>query len=163
MTEEKLLKNGFMLLEVVISLLIAGILIGLVAVGVQRSCTSFNLQIAAERLAQDIRSVQQRALSEKSSNYFIAFYPASNHYSIKKSAGLSPLKIAEIKLPRGVGLYTTNFESNKLLVSAQGTVSCGGTITLIDRSTGRLKYVIVASITGRVRVSDLPPKNWENV
>lgn len=156
-------KDGFTLLEVAVFLIIACILTGVGTVAVQRSRADFDLQVVAERLAQDIRSVQQRALSEQSPYYFIAFYPVSNDYSIKKSAKLSPVKIAEVKLPHSVGIYTTNFESNKLLISAQGTVLRGGTITLIDRSTGKLKYVIVASITGRVRVSDLPPDKWENI
>jgi hypothetical protein len=34
----------------------------------------------------------------------------------------------------------------------------GGTVTIRDQKTNKFMFVIVASITGRVRVSDQPPK-----
>ncbi len=156
-----LCSNGYTLLEITITLLIAGILLVGVAPGLQRFMAGANLQMAADRLVEDIRGVQQRALSEQCARYFILFNRSNGTYYIRKTA--SPdVTIAVVHLPDTVAIENTNFDGNKLLISAKGLPwPRGGTITLRDKVTSRFKYVIVASITGRVRSSDQPPENWE--
>lgn len=155
-------RNGFTLLEVSISLIIMGLLFAVGAVEFRMSRSCFHLQFAADRLAADIRSIQQRALSEKTSDYYFVFYPHIDTYRTKKWATPFSLVIAEVKLPRDVDLYSTNFPDNSMGINDQGLpLPHGGTIILRNRATGRLKYVIVASVTGRVRVSDNPPESWE--
>lgn len=158
---------GFTILEVTFVLLIAGIFFVGLAPGIKRISAGTNLVLAADRMAADIRVLQQRALSEQSAEYFITFNPApENTYRLKQSRHPVAETIAFVRLPEAVELDTTNFESagrrHMLLVSAKGKPSPrGGAITLRNKMTGQVKYVIIASITGRVRVSDSPPKNWE--
>lgn len=58
-------------------------------------------------------------------------------------------------MPRGVSLYTTNFPSHELRFLPRGTPLCGGTVVL--RTKSKRKYIIVAPVIGRVRLSDTPP------
>ncbi|MDK2881439.1 MAG: hypothetical protein PWQ99_1214 [Clostridia bacterium] len=153
--------NGFTLLEVAVTLVIAGVLFACGAVELRMLRTDFNLQFAADRLAADIRSVQQRALGEKTPDYYIDFYTHIDTYRVKKWDTPFSRVITEVRLPQGVDLYSTNFQDNRLVINAKGLPPRGGTIILKSRETGKLKYVIVASITGRVRVSDRPPESWE--
>ncbi|MDN5376135.1 MAG: hypothetical protein PWQ39_1175, partial [Thermacetogenium sp.] len=98
---------------------------------------------------------------EKTPDYYIDFYTHIDTYRVKKWDTPFSRVITEVRLPQGVDLYSTNFQDNRLVINAKGLPPRGGTITLKSRETGRLKYVIVASITGRVRVSDHPPESWE--
>lgn len=152
---------GFTLLETIIALLIAAVVcVGFGAV-VGQSGSGMDLQMAADRLVQDIRGLQQRALTEQCSSYFILFDCASGSYYLRKS-GYPDTTLARVCLPRTVALESTNFDKNKLYLSAQGLpYPRGGTITLRDKRNSRFKYVIIASVTGRVRSSDRPPESWE--
>ena len=46
-----------------------------------------------------------------------------------------------------------------LSFSASGSPASGQTIMLYSRSLGKIRYVIVAAVTGRVRISTTPA--WE--
>lgn len=152
---------GFTLLETIIALLIAAIICAGFGAVVGQSRSGMDLQMAAERLVQDIRGLQQRALTEQCSNYFILFDRINGAYYLRKTA--SPdVTLAWVRLPRTVALESTNFDNNKLYLSAQGLpYPRGGTITLRDKRSAKFKYVIIASVTGRVRSSDRPPESWE--
>jgi Tfp pilus assembly protein FimT len=145
-----------------VTLVIASVLFAFGAVELRMLRTDFNLQFAADRLAADIRSVQQRAVGEQTADYYIDFYTHIDTYRVKKWDTPFSRVITEVRLPQGVDLYSTNFPDNHMGINAEGLpLPHGGTITLRNRVTGKLKYVIVASITGRVRVSDHPPESWE--
>jgi hypothetical protein len=94
-------------------------------------------------------------LSESCSLYMIDFYP--DKYVIKKSSHSVAIIIDAVYLPQGIRIDNTNFSEGKIRFSAEGTPR-GGTVTLRDQKTNKFMFVIVASITGRVRVSDQPPK-----
>ncbi len=125
-----------------------------------KAVEKYSLDAAARQLAEDIRITQQQALNEESASYFLQLYPYDPYndwYEIKKGS----LRVARVKLPKSVDMYPTNFSGNKIVISARGTAVAGGTVTLRERASGRFKYVIVTPVTGRVRVSDSPPENWE--
>jgi len=158
----RLCSNGYTLLETTITLLIAGIFLVGIVPGLKRFMAGANLQMAADRLVENIREVQQRALSEQCAQYFILFNRSNGTYYIRKTASPEAVTIAVVRLPDTVAIENTNFDDNKLLISAKGLPwPRGGTITLRDKGTARFKYVIIASITGRVRSSDQPPESWE--
>lgn len=156
--------KGFTLIEIVIVLMIIAVLMTSAAWSFKGFMAAVNLQIAGDRLVQEIRNTQQSALAENSTeySYFMQFYPDPvNAYVIKRSATPGPIILATVRLPGSVTLVTTNFDSQMLSISNRGIPARGGTITLKNRVNGKLRYVIVASITGRVRVSDRPPESWE--
>ncbi|MGB9792913.1 MAG: pilus assembly FimT family protein [Thermacetogeniaceae bacterium] len=152
---------GLTLLETIIALLIAAIVCAGFGTVAGRSRSGMDLQMAADQLVQEIRGLQQRALTEQCSNYFILFDRASGSYYLRKS-GFPDVTLSRVYLPRTVALENTNFDKNKLYISAQGLpYPRGGTVTLRDKRNSKFKYVIIASVTGRVRSSDTPPESWE--
>ena len=113
------------------------------------------LELTATQIASDIRYVQQLALAEEEAYYKICFYPNANQYIIR--LGVEVIKIGAI--PTGVKLDGTNFNDHTLRISSRGLPvnGFGGTIKLTAGK--KQKHIIVASGTGRVRVSDQAPKS----
>jgi len=147
--------KGFSLIELIIVTLIIGIIITL-AVQLMNTCLANN-QLHAEcmKLQQNIRSVAQEALVKDSDNYSILLYLDEEKYKIAAPLGSGSSII--IQLPDGVDLNFSNFTYNKILFSGKGKPVVGGYIRLKSERTGKIKYVIVAAITGRTRISDTPP------
>jgi prepilin-type N-terminal cleavage/methylation domain-containing protein len=149
------ISTGFTIIEVTVVLLIISIVFIAALPVTGKAASFFNLRHTANQMAADIREVQQRALSESCSLYMIDFYP--DKYVIKKSSHSVAIIIDAVYLPQGIRIDNTNFAEDQIRFSAEGTPR-GGTVTLRDQKTNKFMFVIVASITGRVRVSDQPPK-----
>lgn len=148
--------KGFTLIELTVVLLIIGLMAVTTAPLTIKGIATFNLVSSSHLLAADIRELQQLALCDYSSQYLITFF--KDHYQMTKSAYPSPKRIGSRSLPAGIRVEHTNFPGDVLRFSAKGSPSPkGGTVTLYDPVTGKRKYVIIASITGRVRVSDQKP------
>jgi len=153
-------ETGFTMIEVMIAILIlAGLTAGTV-LSLTRLTATVNLRLASDRLAQEIRTTQQRAFAENSP-YGIQFYQdPGNAYLIKKTAVYisdTPM----VHLPASLTLES-NFPKKMLTIPCLEGSANGGTITLTNKANSRQQlYVIVAAITGRVRVSDRPPESWE--
>ncbi len=114
------------------------------------------LETAALQMAGDIRYLQQLAATteEEMSNYYLLFSPTEHKYRLFKNHQ----SFKTVTLPPGVNLESTNFPNNRLNISVKGLPSGGGgTVVLSNKDTQKHKYVVVASITGRVRVSETPP------
>lgn len=155
---------GFTLVEIIVVLAISAVMTTGTIMGFKSLMAANDLRVAGNRMMQDIRTTQQIALAENSSehSYFIQFYQdPANNYIIKRSATPLPIIIASVSFPTSVALVTTNFDSQMLSLSSKGIPARGGTITLKNQVNGKLSFVIVASVTGRVRVSDRPPDSWE--
>lgn len=155
-------RNGFSLIELLLVLLLIGILLAVAIPLGERSVARFNLTSAARQMAADIRMHQQVAISSEDdlSTYQIIFDPSKHRYQLQKNT----LIMKTINLPGTVHITNTNFpgQNNRLRFSIQGRpIDGGGTITLLDQVTGELYYVIVAAITGRVRISTEPPAAGE--
>jgi prepilin-type N-terminal cleavage/methylation domain-containing protein len=152
---------GFTLVEVLIVFLVASVLLLVAVPQLAKALEKYSVGSAARQLAEDIRDVQQQALNEESSAYFLQLYPfdpAGDWYEIKRGSE----SLSRVKLPRGVDMVSTTFSGHSIFITARGTITAGGTVTFRARAAGdRFKYVIVSSITGRVRVSDSPPESWE--
>jgi hypothetical protein len=108
-------------------------------------------------MATDIRGWQQQALSagDTMSTYSIQFNPFNDTYQLMINNSTRQKQCLSVYLD----LYSTNFPSNELKFNMGGIpISGGGTVTLREKLTRKQYYVIVAPVTGRVRVSSLPPK-----
>ncbi|MBC7105566.1 MAG: hypothetical protein H5T97_06490, partial [Firmicutes bacterium] len=103
--------------------------------------------------AADIRRVQEMNRNCDGKAYLIQFDCTNDRYLVKE--GLRVLRAAS--LPPGVDLVWTNFTYDQVGFDTRGVpVPHGGTLALCDGG-GRYLYVIVASVTGRVRVAPVPP------
>lgn len=154
MSKKSMSDNGFTIIEITVVLLISGLLVCTAGSGIRKGTAFFNLQYSAQKMAADIRELQQMALSEESSQYLIKF--DKDYYVMRKTAHPLPVIVANVDLPPTARIEYNNFPDQTLRLSAKGLPLQGGTITLRDQVTGKRRYVIIASITGRVRVSDQP-------
>ena len=101
----------------------------------------------------DIRLTQKLCENQESSIYAIAFNQYNETYYIKRNTDI----YREVKLPTGIDLMGTNFPSSYLTFKSDGGPDgLGGHVTLGDNKGNKL-YVIVLSVTGRVRVDPSPP------
>lgn len=141
---------GFSLLEIIIASSSCIFLCVLTISSLARLQRDFALAGIAQNIAGLVRLARIEALEGKLTTRII-FDILGNRLLFRGKDGVSRI----YPMPEGVKLYTTNFPSNELRFSPQGTPLCGGTVTL--RTQTKLKYVIVAPVTGRVRLSDTPP------
>lgn len=168
MNYKKFNNKGFTLIEIVIVVSIASVLLGFAIIS-SGTINRQKLSIATSTIAEDIRLTQQKALNRESDlyTYRIKFDCDNDKYSIKK--GVNAYKT--VNLPAGVDLVATNFDwdnnpyngyDNDLRFNQKGEpiritgINCGGYLSLKDKS-GNFLYVIVASLTGRVRIDIKPP------
>ncbi|MBO8137646.1 MAG: prepilin-type N-terminal cleavage/methylation domain-containing protein [Desulfotomaculum sp.] len=147
--------RGYTLLELVMVLSILGVFISIALPGYLGYFNRGQLETAAQQLASDIRYIQQRALAEESpTSYGIAFYPAHDKYNVYKSMQI----LKSVKLPKGLVLQGTTFPEHRMEINQKGIPrSGGGTVSIYNKYCRVYKYVVVASVTGRVRVSDTKP------
>ncbi|MGQ9497208.1 MAG: GspH/FimT family pseudopilin [Desulfotomaculales bacterium] len=153
--------QGHTLLEVILVTLIISIVLAITMPEFAKPLAAAHLNALAGQMAADIRAVQQRAISEESAAYFIKFYPYGERYEVRRTGYPTYLVLNKVALPNTADLVGTTFSADRLAFSAHGTPVQGGTVTLRDKRSGRFRYVIVTPVTGRVRVSDRPPENWE--
>lgn len=147
-------KSGFALIELVIVLAIIAILTGIGVPTFQNLIDKNRLTTALNQVEADLRKAQAMAKAT-GANYEVLFIPGKNVYYIYEHPITSTAKLKEtISLPGGVTIYTTvSPDSNKIIyyaASAQSEVN-GGTITF-KSPRGKYGKVIVASITGRIRI-----------
>ncbi|KUK11813.1 MAG: Tfp pilus assembly protein FimT [Moorella sp. 60_41] len=154
--------RGFTLLEVSLVVALVGIVIAMSLPVLSRPLANYRLKTAANQMAQDLREVQQTALNEESDRYRVFFAAGYDYYEIRRTEHPVYTVLKRAYLPPTVKIVSTTFKDNAVTFTARGTpYPHGGTVTLRDTVSGRFLYVIVASVTGRVRVSSSPPENWE--
>jgi len=143
---------GFSFTETAVVLLVLAVVAG--AMGFAASAgTRQGLELAADMVAAEIRRVREMNRGCDGRVYVVQFDRWNDRYLVKE--GLRVLKIGS--LPPGVDLVWTNFPYDQLGFNTMGVpVPRGGTLALCDRS-GRYLYVVVTSVTGRVRVATAPP------
>ncbi|GFN23294.1 type II secretion system protein [Thermanaeromonas sp. C210] len=155
--------GGFTLLEISVVVALLGVIMAVSLPGLGKPLAYYRLKVAASQMAQDLREIQQTALNEESDKYRVFFAAGGSHYEVRKAQEQTlPQVIKRVYLPPTVKIVSTTFKDNAVTFSVKGTpYPQGGTVTLQDTVSGRLVYVIVASITGRVRISTSPPESWE--
>ncbi|HQD76135.1 MAG TPA: prepilin-type N-terminal cleavage/methylation domain-containing protein [Bacillota bacterium] len=157
--------KGFTLLETTIVLVIVTIFV-LFALTINKHLNSQKLNAAAAMIAEDIRLTQQLNMKQDGL-YTIIFDFVNERYYIRKHMVI----YKKVNLPGGIDLVYTNFDfdnnphngpDHRLSFNTRGEpirangVLIGGHLSLKDND-GNTLYVIVASITGRVRIDTSPP------
>lgn len=138
--------HAFTLVEVVVVATILALLATTILPTVDRSLSWWRMQTAAWQLVSDIRTVQQEAMAGEDYHLALLFDTVNNLYRVRRDAVI----IKETRLPAGVSFAGVAFPSNRLSFSVEGVPSAAGDIILKDRY-GRLYYITVLPVTGRVR------------
>jgi Tfp pilus assembly protein FimT len=157
--------KGFTLLELTIVISITILFIYFTPV-FPRIFDRQKLYFTASVMAEDIRLAQQLNINQDAV-YTIIFDCQNDRYFIQRNVYTHK----KTDLPVGIDLVTTNFDfdnntgngcDNKLRFNTEGEpfringFLYGGHVTLRNQN-GEFLYVIVASVTGRVRVDKQPP------
>ncbi|MCR4427795.1 MAG: prepilin-type N-terminal cleavage/methylation domain-containing protein [Caldiserica bacterium] len=145
--------RGFALIELVIVLAIGAILLGIGIPTFEGLIDKNRLTVALSQVEADLRKAQamSKAIGE---NIEVLFIPGNSEYYIFKHPPTStPILLEKIQIPEGVRIYTNTAPANKIVyfgAYAESEVT-GGTITF-KSPRGKMGKVIVASITGRIRI-----------
>lgn len=159
--------GGFSLFEVILVLFITMMFSG-IALASSNLANRQKLNLAANLICCDIRKVQQQNI-DNNGTYAILFDCYNDIYYLKKcEVGAICQKVV---LPAGIDLTATNFDfdnnpgngyDNELRFNLKGEpfrkngILCGGHLGLKNKNNKYL-YVIVASVTGQVRIDTEPP------
>jgi len=142
--------SGFTVLEIIIVLSLLSILFTISLPSLAHLRYSLVGKSVTQELGSQIRLAKIDALNSGKTTR-VVFDTVRNQYIFTNGSGISTYH----ELPKEATLYRTNFPLNTLRFYATGTPSSGGTITV--KAGKELKYIIVAPVTGRVRISDTPP------
>ncbi|MBP7331400.1 MAG: hypothetical protein BWY65_01554 [Firmicutes bacterium ADurb.Bin373] len=157
--------NGFTLLEFIIVFSMCAVLICFTPVFF-RAFERHKLYSAASVIAADLRLAQQLNINQDAV-YTVLFDCVNERYLIERNV----YTYKKTNLPGGIDLVFTNFDfdndsrngyDNKLRFNIKGEpyrnngFFNGGHISICNKN-GEFIYVIVASITGRVRIDTKPP------
>jgi len=137
--------SGFTILELLIVISIISIISAFSFPHLLNWQTSLLGRLTAQRIASDLRLAKIEALRTGAITK-ITFDPAQDLF-IYRGCNSQP-KI--VNFPKGVDLYTTNFSQHTISFYPTGTPSMGGTITI--RVNGKLMYLTITPVTGRVRI-----------
>lgn len=150
-------EKGFTFIEMSVVLLILIILLGF-TISTFGPFSRQKLNAAATLMMEDIRLTQKLCENQETSTYAIVFDRVNEVYYISRNTDI----YKRVRLPAGIDLVGTNFKVNGLLVdnlsfNTKGRPSgVGGHVTLGDKK-GNYLYVIVLSVTGRVRIDVSEP------
>lgn len=157
--------RGFTLLELIIVFSITIIFLYFTPV-FSRVFDRQKLHFTAAVMAEDIRLAQQLNINQDAV-YTTLFDCVNDRYYIQKNV----YTYKKADLPGGIDLVSTNFDfdnnqgngcDNRLRFNTRGEpfringFLYGGHISLRDQN-GEFLYIIVASVTGRVRIDRNPP------
>lgn len=148
-------------MELMLVVALLGVIMAVSLPCFQTAWARYELAAAARQMAEDIRECQQIARGwraegglAETSIFQVRFDSTGDSYSLNLND--SPLKT--IVMPPGVDLVKTNFPHARLVMKVNGCPSGpGGTVSLRSRRTGDYLFVVVAAISGRVRVSPTEP------
>ena len=145
-------KRGVTLLELMICMAVLGIIVSIAVPKIGQSLARQELDSASLQLAADIRWLQQISINADpyapsimrfNYNKPCGYYVTANSQVIKKCTFPSSVEIPSAYSPIGF--------------SSAGTPSFAQTISLQSKKLNTWKHVILAPVTGRVRISDFLP------
>ena len=144
-------RSGFSMLELLLVASMISMVCGLGIMRLGNALAGFELSAAAQELAADLRWMQQISVNSPVSAggpfYSMVFNPATSSYYVK--AGVQICKRSYLPASvRFAGLPTS------LYFTESGNPSAAQTIMLNSPQQGKKLYVIIAAVTGRVRVSE---------
>ena len=148
-------KNGFTLIELIITLVISLIMFNMVTfsfVCVER----FRIIQSANVLRTNLRYCQKNAMDEKR-KYDISIDVNNNLYYIRRADDNSLLrKISQISLPPGIKIQT-NAVDNSIAYTSQGT--SGSACTIILKGKNYYLKMTINVGCGRVKIGSLQKLN----
>jgi prepilin-type N-terminal cleavage/methylation domain-containing protein len=142
--------RGFTLIEIIVVVALIAILSTIILPDFKGSLRDYKLNFAARQMAQNIKLVQQKAMSE-GIPWRVVFESSRNCYRINQ--GFKSWK--QINLPDGVEFAYIGFSEKTLTFYPSGAAVPAGSIKITNRD--KSLYVIVSVATGRVRISENPP------
>lgn len=149
-------RSGFSLLELLLVTSMISMICGLGIMRLGNALAGFELSASALELATDLRWMQQISVNSPVSAggpfYSMVFNQATGSYHVK--AGTQICKRAY--LPASVRFATL---PASLYFSENGNPSAAQTIVLQNSKLGKNLYVVIAAVSGRVRVSE--SASWE--
>ena len=146
--------GGYTLIELLTVLALLGLVASL-SIPRLTALPHWQLEAVSRRMAGELRLLRQEAIGS-GITYRMEFYVHVNRYTLNRSG-----KREWVDLPQGVIFEgNTTFSGMPPSVSFNhlGRPGSGGTVIL--RSGDYRRYVIVAPVTGRVRISRTPPQHW---
>ena len=155
-------ESAFTLLELLCVIALLGMLTMVAMPAVSDLSRKRNLDIAARSIATEIRKCQQKSIVSGHPQC-IEFMLYNPYYDYRVKDCFTN-ETERFLLPEGIYINSTTISkaggSNPCLrYFPEGTVSGAGTLVLRN-GQDNLSYVIIAPVTGRVRISDQPPENW---
>jgi len=121
-----------------------------------RHISRCELDAASRLMAADLRMIRQEAITTGTA-CTAQFFVYEDHYLLKL-----PAETKVIALPAGVsfkGQTTFPGEPPSVRFNNLGRPTSGGTV-ILRAAGGEKRYVILAPVTGRVRISNEPPEHW---
>ena len=117
--------------------------------------SNWQLEVITRRMAADLRLLRQSAIFY-GEPCRVDFYIHMNRYTLKLHDD-----IQRVNLPGEVSYDgNTTFPGSPpaLQFNSLGRPSSGGTVIL--KAGNAHRYIIVTPVTGRVRISRIPPQHW---
>lgn len=144
-------EKGFTAIELIIVTVMLALIIGVITPSFHKMADHYRLNIAARRLAEDVREVQQWSITLQET-YIIKFYFDYKYYNVP-TRGNNLLK-QTVELPQGISFqeisYIDTSRKSQLTFDAKGAPNHGGHITLVN-TQGEVRDVRITPI-GRVKI-----------
>ncbi|ABO49560.1 hypothetical protein Dred_1025 [Desulforamulus reducens MI-1] len=146
--------QAFSLVEVIISLLFITTILAIALPKLTNSLAHYQTITTVRQLVSDIQFTQQLATKSEDpyAGYEIFFKPTKEQYLILH--GTKTLRT--VTFPNAVDLAGTNLSQggkiNFLSFNIQGNPLNAGTITIINRRSGKGYFIHITVLTGRIRV-----------
>ena len=150
-------RNGFSLLELLVTMAMIAMICGMGMMRLGEGIAEYELSAAALELAADLRWMQQVSVNSPDTAggpfYLLTFEQAGGAgYMITAAAKV----VKRGRFPRSVQLANSPL---KLSFSANGNPSHAQRVVLKSLRLKKNCFVIIAAVTGRVRISDAG--TWE--
>lgn len=151
-------RRGFTLSEVLVVMALVAAALTLILPMWQRTLADLRLYMAARQMAVEIRYCQQLALAAADTGliYKMVFVPDYERYYRVLNTRVQQ----QVQLTFPLDIIGTTFNNNEVTFTARGVPLQGGTILLGEKISGKRYYVILAPVTGRVRLSRTSPDSW---
>ena len=151
--------RGFALLEVAAGVALAGCLLGMVIIGggnLQLRVQKQQLRLAAQRLIEDCRELQNRNMSVPSGEQYAVLAPVGeSFYRIRYVTRDEVVKTVEFSDIGCEGVYFGGNANGLIVFTSLGAVSESMYLRLLHRDNSDLKVVLnLQPVTGRIEISE---------
>jgi type IV fimbrial biogenesis protein FimT len=147
--------GGFTLIELMVTMVIAGLLLALAAIGWRQYSAGQAHRGTAESLVVLMREAHQRAVTE-GTTYAVRLSPANGPWALVKSPGTNctggTAMGGEVPSRGGISVSSVTFAGSCVLFKPRGTATAG-TVQVRRDGTSKVYTITVEGLTGRAAVS----------